>query len=75
MRKINYGEKSMKKLLDFLSAEEATYGVHPYELEVEATIKNEARLFREINKIIANTKYMVQKNIKTFRIVVFNGSL
>ena len=75
MRKIQYKEKAIKDILLFLSTQGATFATHEEAIVVTADKSNETTLFSELNKLIKATKYMVQKEVTTFTITVFNGSV
>jgi len=75
MRKINYNERAVKAIIQLLTEQNAVFGMHEESIEIEATKRNEDMLFKELNRIVAGTKYMVQKDIKSVIITIFNGSV
>lgn len=76
MRKIQYGERAVRAVLACLDSEtDIRYDMDVEAITIDATKENADRIFSRINAIISPTKYMVQKEITSITITVFNGSV
>lgn len=75
MKKIIYKERAVKAILAYLETTDATFTLHEESIVIDANKDNEEKIFKRLNGIISTTKYMVQKEITTFTITVFNGSV
>lgn len=75
MKKIQYKEKVIIAILEYLAIQDVKVELSDSSILVYASKNTEKSLFIKLNNFVKRTKYMVQKDIKTFEITVFNGSV
>lgn len=75
MKKIQYHEKAIVKIIEYLSKYNVELTMLDQSIIVKTTRENENKLFINLSSMVVNTKYMVQKDTASSEITIFNGSV
>jgi len=74
-RKIDYNNKVITKVCDYLNKTSADFSIDRLAITINAEQSTVDDIFIALSKLVAGTKYTVQEDIQSYKIEVFNSSI